>query len=201
MKNRKVIVTAFLLIAVMILGVGYAAVSDSLNFTGDAMISKDQAQHEFDADIKIVAVSEDNVTWSDFKADGAEIDRANDLIVDIFEGSGDNVQDIVDFQIYNLSDAGETQTIWFKVKNESAHDANLTGTDITESGSLVGADHFGSEYTVYAADGTTVTQVIPANGEVLVKLVVTLKSTPSETYTANFSFTINAKVGTEAEGE
>ena len=194
MKNRKVIVTAFLLVAVMILGVGYAAVSDTLNFSGDAMISDGQVQHEFDADVKIVAVSEDNVTWIDYADSIVEIERTNDLIVNIIDGAGDNVQDQADFQIYNLTDAGETQTIWFKVQNDSAHEATLTGTAITETGE---GDHFDSDYTVYAADGATEAQVIPANGTVLIKLVITLKSTPSETYTANFSFAITAKVGEE----
>ena len=76
MKNRKVIVTAFLLVAVMLLGVGYAAVSDTLSFTGDATItltfngdatiSNDQVQQEFDLDVRIAAVSEDNATWIDY---------------------------------------------------------------------------------------------------------------------------------------
>ena len=194
MKNRKVIVTAFLLIAVMILGVGYAAVSDSLDFVGDAMISDGQVQHEFDADVKIVAVSEDNATWIDYAPSTVEIDRPNDLIVNIIDGTGDNVQDQADFQIYNLTDAGETQTIWFKVQNDSAHEATLTGTAITETGE---GDYFESEYAVYEADGITEATVIPANGNVLVKLVITLKSTPSETYSAHFSFAITAKVGGE----
>ena len=194
MKNRKVIVTAFLLISVMILGVGYAAVSDTLNFSGDALISEGQVQHEFDADIKIVAVSEDNATWIDYAPSTVEINRTNDLIVNIIDGAGDNIQDQADFQIDSLTDAGEKQIIWFKVQNDSAHDANLSGTAITETGT---GDFFDSDYTVYEDDGTTETTVIPANGTVLVKLEITLKNTPSETYKANFSFAITAKVGTE----
>lgn len=194
MKNRRVIVTAFLLVAVMILGVGYAAVFDTLNFSGDALISEGQVQHEFDADIKIISVSEDMAAWIDFAPSTVEIDRANDLIVNIIDGAGDNVQDQVDFQIYNLTDAGETQTVWFKVQNDSAHEAVLTGTDITEDGE---GDYFESDYTVYTADGSSETQLIPSNGTVLVKLVITLKNTPSETYKANFSFAITAKVGEE----
>ena len=192
MKNRKVIVTAFLLIAVMILGVGYAAVSDTLDFSGDAKISDTQVQHEFDADVKITAVSEDNATWIPYAASTVEIERTNDLIVNIIDGAGDNIQDQADFQIFNLADAGDSQTIWFKVENVRAHEADLTGTLITETGT---GDYFDSNYTVYADDGTTVTTKLPAGGTVLVKLVVTLKNTPSENYTAHFSFAITAKVG------
>lgn len=197
MKNRKVIVTAFLLIAVMILGVGYAAVSDTLNFDGDATISDGQVQHEFDVDVKITGVSEDNATWVDYAPSTIEIDRANDLIVNIIDDTADNVQDSAKFQIFNLTDAGEQQVIWFRVENGSSHNADLSGSQISETGT---GDYFDSEYTVYADDGVTTTNVLPANGTVLVKLVITLKNTPSETYSANFSFTVSANVGTENNG-
>jgi hypothetical protein len=189
MKNRKVIVTAFLLVAVMLLGIGYAAVSDTLNFGGDATISGDQAQQEFDVDVRIEAVSETNSGYVSYNAAGPEIDIPNDITVDIM-GSGDNEQDVVDFQIFNLADAGDTQVIWFKVVNDSAHDANLIGSTITENGTH---DYFDSNYVIYAADGSTVTTVLPAHGEVLVKLTITVKATPTELYQGNFSFVITAE--------
>ena len=196
MKNRKVIVTAFLLIAVMIVGVGYAAVSDTLNFGGDATVSDSQAQHQFDLDVRITAVSEDNVTWVDYAADTTEINRADDLIVNIIDGAGDNVQDSVDFQVFNLADAGDTEVIWFKVENESAHAPTLTESDITEQGT---GDHFTANYEIFSTDGVTKTTVLPAksgstNGAVLVKLTITLNSTPSDAYQADFSFSIRADV-------
>ena len=40
MKNRKVIVTAFLLVAIMILGVGYAAVNNVLDITGTGTVNQ-----------------------------------------------------------------------------------------------------------------------------------------------------------------
>lgn len=189
MKNRKVIVTAFLLVAVMLLGVGYAAVSDTLNFGGDATISGDQAQHEFDVDVRITHVSEDMADWRAYSSAGAEIDIENDLTVDIM-GSGDNEQDVVDFQIFSLSDAGHSQVIWFKVRNDSAHDANLLGSAITENGTH---DYFDAAYQIYTADGSTTTEVLPAGGEVLVKLTITVKGTPTELYQGNFSFVITAE--------
>lgn len=193
MKNRKVIVTAFLVLAIMLLGVGYAAVSDVLQFSGNATLSDGQVQHEFDVDVKITAVSEDGSTWIDYNPSGAEIERANDLVVGI-TGVGDDEQDIATFQIYNLTDAGEAEVIWFKVENDSIHDADLTGTTITETGL---GDHFDSEYTIYKTDGVTETTVLPGRtdagaGSVLVKLVITLKSTPSESYVADFAFSIRA---------
>ena len=195
MKNRKAIITAFLLVAVMILGVGYAAVSDILNFSGNATISDGQVQHEFDLDVRLTAVSEDNATWYNYTAGEAEINRASDLVVDI-GGVADDVQDLATFQIFNLTDAGEEQVIWFKVENDSAHDAKLTGTTITETGT---GDHFSSDYTIYKADGVTETDTLAAkNGDtpgcVLIKLVITLNTTPSGVYQADFAFSIRADV-------
>jgi hypothetical protein len=189
MKNRKVIVTAFLLVAVMLLGVGYAAVSDTLNFGGDATISGDQAQHEFDVDVRITHVSEDMADWKAYSSEGAEIERADDFIVDIM-GSGDNEQDLVDFQIFCLSNAGQSKEFWFKVKNDSAHDATLKGSDITENGTH---DYFEADYEIYTADGSTTTEVLPAGGEVLVKVIISVKATPTELYQGNFSFVITAE--------
>jgi hypothetical protein len=189
MKNRKVIVTAFLLVAVMLLGVGYAAVSDTLNFGGDATISGDQAQHEFDVDVRITAVSENMADWEPYSDAGAEIERANDFVVDIM-GSGDNEQDVVDFQIFCLSNAGQYKEFWFKVENDSTHDATLKGSDITENGTH---DYFTADYEIYTADGSTTTEILPAGGEVLVKVVITVKATPTELYQGNFSFVITAE--------
>ncbi len=195
MKNRKIVVTAFLLIAVMILSVGYAAVSDTIFFNGDATISDDQAQQNFDLDVGVAAVSEDTVTWYQYDAAKPEIEIEDDLTVDIY-GTGDNARDNVEFQIYSLADKDSSQTIWFKVVNESAHDATLIASVVTESGT---GDYFNSEYYIYtAADGLTETTTIPAEGEVFVKLTITVKATPAETYQGTFSFNIHAEVAPAA---
>lgn len=196
MKNRKVIVTAFLLVAIMILGVGYAAITDTLNIHGNATVTGDQVVEEYDLDIRIVAVAEDNPTgWIDYSgsADTQEINRANDLIVNI-SGTGDDVQDTANFQIFNLSNAGDEQVIWFKITNTSnANDATLavTGGETADANNL-----FSFAYQIYETDGTTTTTALPANGEVWVKVTVTLDTDPSAASTAAFSISIVATTGT-----
>ena len=194
MKNRKIVVASFLLIAVLLMGIGYAAVSDTLNFDGDAVIKGEQVQHEFDIDVKITAVADDDMVWAEYASSSVEINKADDLIVNIIDDTADNVQDSAKFQIYSLSDAGDEQVIWFKVENESAHVATLNPSLVTEQGT---GDYFTAEYKIYETDGTTETLELPAkdgdvNGEVWVKLTVTLKNTPSEAYSASFSFSIGA---------
>ena len=51
MKNRKTVVVAFLLVAVMLLGVGYAALTDELWVNGTAGVDLDDTSEVFDEDI------------------------------------------------------------------------------------------------------------------------------------------------------
>ena len=57
MKNRKFAVVAFLLVAVLVLGVGYAALTTNLNIDGGATVSVEGAQSSYADDIKFTAVS------------------------------------------------------------------------------------------------------------------------------------------------
>lgn len=52
MKNRKTIVVAFLLSAVMLMSVGYAALTDVLDITGSADVNQAAAEDSFNEDIK-----------------------------------------------------------------------------------------------------------------------------------------------------
>ena len=51
MKNRKTVVVAFLLCAVLLLGVGYAALSDTLDITGSADVNQSAAEEAFNEDV------------------------------------------------------------------------------------------------------------------------------------------------------
>ena len=51
MRNRKTVVAAFLLVAVMMLGVGYAALTDILDITGSADVNQSAAEEAFNEDI------------------------------------------------------------------------------------------------------------------------------------------------------
>ena len=196
MKNRKIVVASFLLIAVLLMGIGYAAVSDTFNFDGSAKISGDETQSQFDLDVRITAVAKEDKIWVPYQAGGVVEIEDPDLIVNIIDDTGDDVQDSAKFQIMGLADAGDYQDIWFKIENESSHATTLKRFDVTETGT---GDFFESNYVIYDSTGTNVVTEIPAkagdvNGAVWVKLTVTLKSTPAEAYEAGFVFAIGANV-------
>ena len=48
MKNRRTVVVAFLLVAVMLLGIGYASLTDTLTIIGNAHIDLDTTNKTFD---------------------------------------------------------------------------------------------------------------------------------------------------------
>lgn len=144
MKNRRNLIVAFLLCACLIVGIGYAALSQNLTVNGKASISADAAQEEFDEDVYFSSVSEGvNVV--------GEVDSANN----------DNV-------ILTINDTmgvtGDTATIDLTIKNEG--NANVTVTVGTNTGD-------GTFKVV--ADSSTYS--VPANGEAVVKLTITLTTT------------------------
>ena len=51
MKNRKIVVVAFLLISVMLLGVGYAELTDALEINGTVKADTSVSQTDFDDDV------------------------------------------------------------------------------------------------------------------------------------------------------
>lgn len=57
MKNRRIVVVAFLLAAVLLLGVGYAALTDTLTIGGTLKTDTTVAMDEFDADVYFSATS------------------------------------------------------------------------------------------------------------------------------------------------
>ena len=48
MKNRKIVVVGFLLVAALLLGIGYAALTDTLTIIGNAHVDVDTANKTFD---------------------------------------------------------------------------------------------------------------------------------------------------------
>ncbi len=56
MKNRRFVVCAFILIAAMVVGVGYAALTDTLVINGDLELSKESVEVALDEDVYFTKV-------------------------------------------------------------------------------------------------------------------------------------------------
>ncbi|MBO5270056.1 MAG: hypothetical protein J6B77_04670, partial [Clostridia bacterium] len=87
MKNRKTVVVAFLLLAVMLLGVGYAALTDVLDITGSADVNQSAAEEAFNEDIFFsAAVANDAGNTASVNADNN--DKAS-FTANNLKGKGD----------------------------------------------------------------------------------------------------------------
>lgn len=110
MKNRKLVVVAFLLVSVMLLGVGYAALTDVLTISGQGNFSTSAADNQFKEDVYFSAAV------ANVSGDTATILSDNNR---------------ASFTCNSVALVGETATFTFTVTNESAHDAVITVKSIS----------------------------------------------------------------------
>ena len=109
MKNRKTIVVAFLLVAAMLLGVGYAALTDTLTIIGNAHIDVDTANKTFD----------EKVYFSDAEATSSTGTGTKD---DVAAFNDDDAT----FTANKLAVMGEESVFTFTITNDSNVDAKVT---------------------------------------------------------------------------
>ena len=182
MKNRKFIVVAFMLVACMIVGVGYAAVTDTFNLNGTATISQDNANEGFNQNVVFegIVTEGDNVT-SD----------VTDHATHGYTASVNIASDIATYHVYSLKKHGDSQEIVFRIKNTGEVDAQICIEDAVVTNE--NEDMFTVTYSAKNAQGTWVAiaghEDIPAGCSIEIKVVVTVKGYISETVTADFGFT------------
>ena len=109
MKNRKTIIVAFMLLACMLLGVGYAALTDTLTIAGQANVTTGESSDEFKEDIY-------------FKSANATAPDTATVLTDNNRAS---------FTVNSLSLDGDTATFTFVIANESEHNATVAITATT----------------------------------------------------------------------
>lgn len=122
MKNRKTVVVAFLLVAVLLLGVGYAALTDALNINGRANVTTGKAEEALNEDVyfsaaEAVAAADDDPT----KGTSGLANTAT-ILTDIDRAS---------FTVNSLALGGEKATFKFTVKNDSNHEVTLSYPTVT----------------------------------------------------------------------
>lgn len=177
MKNRKTVVVAFLLVAVMLLGVGYAAMSETLTIIGNAHIDFAQAEQNFDT----------KIYFSDAKALSS---TGTGTTADTVGGIG---TDDATFTVNKLATKGELSVFQFTIKNDSNVPVKVTINPTKLSGaenpSNSNTEKFSVSYA-YSADDMT----IAANGgtmtvTVTVEVVNPVTSATSATFGIEYTAT------------
>ncbi len=182
MRKRKAAVVGFLTAAALTIGIGYAALSDTLDITGRATITRDVSNQVFDS----------NVYFAEpVVSDAAKYDAH-------YESETD--KDHIVFNVFGLTAVNESITMNYTIKNDSGYDVNVTlnsseDTPVTNTN----ASHFELTYT--DAAGITLTTTTPieiaAGSSADVKVTVKLLAfTTDVDVTASFAIGLLAQSAT-----
>ena len=180
MKNRRNIIVAFLLCACLIVGVGYAALTDTLDINGTADVNQSAAEDAFNEDIyfSAAAVNGDAVTIT--YPNGSSITLVNTANVNT------NNNDKASFTANTLRGAGDTASFTFTIKNDGDVDANVTPTLNASAGNTK------PEYFDIESDWNGETKLLKAGEFLTYTVTITLKQTPTETISGSFHIELTA---------
>ena len=171
MKNRRNIVVAFLIFAVMLLGVGYAALTDVLDITGSADVNQSAAEEAFNEDVHFSAAT------------------ANDLGNTASVNSDNN--DKASFTANTLKGAGDQVSFTFTITNSGDVDAVVTPTLNATAGNTK------PEYFSISSDWDGAEKTLAAGGSLTYTVTVTLDNTPTETISGSFLIELTAVSATD----
>lgn len=168
MKNRKMTLAIFLLVAVFCIGSGFAVVSDLLDVSGTANVSQGNAESAFD----------DHVYFTEAVANrAADGDSAS-----IPAGNNDKAT----FTVASLKGANDTATFTFTIVNNGDLDATVTPR-------LTTIDN--DEFFEVTSDWAGQAKPLAAGDEITYTITVTLKKTPTDLQTCNINIELLATAG------
>ena len=166
MKNRKIIVVAFLLVSVMLLGIGYAALTDVLDITGSADVNQSAAEEAFNEDIYFsAAVANETGNTASVNADN---------------------NDKASFTAKTLKGKGDKATFTFTIKN----DGDVAATVTPKLNATLGNTN--TEYFTVTSDWNGASKTLTAGGELTYTVTVELIKTPTETIGGSFLVELTA---------
>ena len=175
MKNRKRIVVAFMLVAVLLLGVGYAAVTNVLDIQGSVSVSANAAENEFNEDIYFTGVVKDSQVVPSIVA-GDNLGYTANI--------NTNNNDKAQFTVTGIDETGDSVAITYQIKNDSSFDANVTLKSTSNTNPKFGWDFY------FGTDGVE-TATITAGGTVEVTVVVSLDAQLNGADSSSFVIELN----------
>lgn len=174
MKNRKTVIVAFLLVVVMLLGVGYAALTDTLTIIGNAHIDVDIANKTFDEKIYFSAAEATSTTGTGTTDDVASF-----------------TSDDATFTANKLATVGQQSVFTFTITNDSNVDALISVGSTKLSGDTNPSNSNADKFTVSYAypDGMNVAK---QGGTITVVVTVTVKEPVTSATSATFGIELTA---------
>lgn len=166
MKNRKIVVVAFLLIAMLLLGVGYAALTDVLDITGSADVNQSAAEEAYNEDIHFSAAVANQA------GNTASVNADNN--------------DKASFTASTLKGKDDAVTFTFTIVNEGDIDAVVTPTLNAATGNTK------PEYFEITSDWDGTSKTLAAGASITYTVTVKLLQTPTETISGSFLIELTA---------
>ena len=182
MKNRRIAIVAFMLCAAMVIGLGYAAVTNVLDIQGSATVNATAAEEEFNEDIYFVGVKDNTSNYVQSIADAATYGYTANI--------NSNNKDKAQFTVSGVDKTGEEVVITYQIKNDSAYDAAVT----IQSNTNTNGEYFGFDY-YFGASKDAKTATITAGGTVDVTVVVSLIKQPTSQVTSSFVLELKVSAG------
>ena len=169
MKNRKLAIVAFLLVAVLAIGVGYAALADYLRVNGDIEVHAANANVAFDEKIYFSDATGD-ITITGGKTEGEAT---------LIDSASVTSPDVATFKCNSLSSSASEVTFGYVIKNDSDYDAVVTVAatmqgSATANPNNTNADAFDVSYS-FPGFGPGDTVEIVKGGSVQVQVTISLK--------------------------
>ena len=165
MKSRKGLIS-LMLVAVLLLGIGYAALTDTLDITGSADVNQSAAEEAFNEDIYFsAAVANEAGNTASVNADN---------------------NDKASFTAKTLKGKGDKVTFTFTIKN----DGDVAATVTPKLNATLGNTN--PEYFSLTSDWDGGAKVLAAGSEVTYTLTVELLKTPTETIAGSFLVELTA---------
>jgi len=174
MKNRKTVVVAFLLVAVMLLGVGYAALTDTLTIIGNAHIDLDTANITFD----------EKIYFSNAEATSS---TGTGAVADVASYTADDAT----FTANKLATVGQQSVFTFTITNDSNVDAVISVNATKLSGVANPSNSNEEKFTVEYSypDGMNIAKL---GGTIDVVVTVTVKEPVTSATSATFGIELTA---------
>ena len=167
MKNRRIVVVAFLLAAVLLLGVGYAALTDTLDVTGSADVDVNGLNAEFEEDIYFSAAVANEGTPNTASVNSQNNDKAS-------------------FTAKSLKKKNDVATFTFTINNDSAHDVVVTPKLNATLGNT------NTEYFELTSDWAGAAKTIPAGSTMTYTVTIKLIKDPTEAVAGSFLVELTA---------
>lgn len=181
MKNRKIILISFLVCACIVVGVGYANLSDDLSITGHGQLSYTNANEEFKKDIYFSrVVSRTNCT----------------AVIDATDTSNDTIAVTIDDTTSKMAVKGDKATVELEIANATLDVATVT-LDFESNATAQYFELSCSESSPFTIDAGTegVDTVNPGLKTITVTITLKQSINTNMENQENFSLVLNAVSG------